>query len=40
MSSQGSGGKKPTINLKLRKFDMRWIRDDSVGVMIGKRNTG
>ena len=28
------------MNLSLKKFDMRWIKDDSVVVMIGKRNTG
>ena len=29
-----------TTQLKLRKFDMRWIKDDSVVVLLGKRNTG
>ena len=28
------------MNLSLKKFDMRWIKDDSVVVMVGKRNTG
>ena len=28
------------MNLSLKKFDMRSIKDDSVVVMIGKRNTG
>ena len=26
--------------LKLRKFDMRWIKDDKVCVFIGRRETG
>ena len=29
-----------TFNLRLKKFDMKWIKDDSVVVFIGKRNTG
>lgn len=29
-----------TFNLKLKKFNMKWIKDDSVVVFIGKRNTG
>jgi len=29
-----------TFNLRLKKFDMKWIKDDSVIVFIGKRNTG
>ena len=28
------------MNLQLKKFDMSSIRDDSVVVLIGKRNTG
>jgi hypothetical protein len=28
------------MNLQLKKFDMNWIKDDSVVVFIGKRNTG
>lgn len=28
------------MSLKLRKFDMKCLRDDAVVVMIGKRNTG
>jgi hypothetical protein len=31
---------RPTRNLRLTKFDMSRIRDDSVVVFIGKRNTG
>ena len=29
-----------SFNLRLKKFDMKWIKDDSVVVFIGKRNTG
>ena len=28
------------MELKLRKFDMRMIKDDCVVVLLGKRNTG
>ncbi|GAH15664.1 unnamed protein product, partial [marine sediment metagenome] len=29
--------KNPTLNLQLKKFDMRWIDDDKVVVMVGRR---
>mgnify|MGYP001335964300 CR=1 FL=1 len=29
-----------TLNLQLRKFNMEWIDDDKVVVLIGKRETG
>lgn len=38
--SATEGGARPTRNLRLTKFDMSRIRDDSVVVFIGKRNTG
>jgi hypothetical protein len=38
--SAADGGARPTRNLRLTKFDMSRIRDDSVVVFIGKRNTG
>lgn len=38
LSNQGDN--RPMRNLRLTKFDMSRIRDDSVVVFIGKRNTG
>lgn len=35
-----SGAPRPTFNLKLSKFNMAMIPDDSVVVMIGRRGTG
>ena len=40
LATSDQNGGRPTRNLRLTKFDMSRIRDDSVVVFIGKRNTG
>lgn len=35
-----NGKMKEKISINLKPFDMNWISDDKVIVLIGKRNTG